>query len=79
VSVKHEVLQTPSTIRSLTYDEKGRLIGIFKIDYGTAQGKKRYELFEKIASPWIPVDSNSSGGIHGFLFYGWRSWRLARI
>jgi RNA-binding protein YhbY len=59
VSVKHEVLQTPSTIRSLTYDEKGRLIGIFKIDYGTAQGKKRYELFEKIASPWIPVDSTT--------------------
>ena len=59
MSVKHKVLQTPSTIRSLTYDEKGRLIGIFKIDYGTAQGKKRYELFEKIASPWIPIDSTT--------------------
>ena len=59
MSVKHKVLQTPSTIRSLTYDEEGRLINIFKIDYGSSQGKKRYELFEKIASPWIPITSET--------------------
>ena len=56
MAIDYKIVEKSSTISNLVFDKKDgrtRLIEIFRIDYGSAEGKKRHLLFEKIANPWF--------------------------
>ena len=60
MAIDYKIVEKPSTISNLVFDKKDgrtRLIEIFRIDYGSAEGKKRHLLFEKIANPWFESES----------------------
>jgi hypothetical protein len=61
VSLDYELIQTDSTIKEVVYDKNSPrgIVTMIRLDYGSAENKKKFLLFEKLASPWIPITSTT--------------------